>query len=144
VKVFFDTSVLVASLVDRHPHHARAMPVIRRVLDGSDGGSVAAHALAEAYAVLTSLPVAPRIGPEAAQRLVGDNVVGRFDVVALTPREYERLVATLPERGAIGSAVYDALQIECAVKAGAERILTFNVADFSRLAPELTDRFAAP
>lgn len=144
MKVFLDTSVLVASLVDRHPHHARAMPVIRRVLDGSDRGCVAAHALAETYAVLTSLPLTPRIGPESAQRLVSGNVVGRFDVVALTTREYERLVANLPERGAVGGALYDALQIECAVKAGAARIYTFNVSDFARLAPDLSDRIAAP
>ena len=62
MKVLFDTSVLVASLVAKHPHHQRAMAVIERVLKGSDSAVVAAHALVETYSVLTRLPVTPRIG----------------------------------------------------------------------------------
>jgi len=144
VRVFFDTSVLVAAMVDRHPRHARAMPPIRRVLDRRDVGIVSAHSLAETYAVVTSLPLSPRIGPEAAHRLVHENLVGRFEIVALTAREYERLLEALPERGAAGGSVYDALQIQCAVKAGAERIYTFDVSDFSRLAPDWSTRIASP
>ncbi|MFM7143382.1 MAG: PIN domain-containing protein [Alphaproteobacteria bacterium] len=144
MRVFFDTSVLVASMVERHPRHAVAMPKVRRVIEGHDIGIVAAHALAETYAVVTSLPLSPRIGPEAAHRLVLGNVIGRFEVVTLTVREYERLVDMLPEQGATGGAVYDALQIQCAAKAGAERIYTFNVSDFTRLAPDWTARITAP
>ncbi|MGH7819947.1 MAG: type II toxin-antitoxin system VapC family toxin [Candidatus Binatia bacterium] len=144
LKVFFDTSVLVASLVSGHPHHSRAMPLVRRVLLGQDRGCIAAHALAETYAVLTVLPVTPRIGPEAAQKLVADNLVGRFEVVALTAREYETLLDSLPERGAIGGAVYDAVQLACATKANVGRIYTFNVADFTRLDPDQAARITAP
>jgi predicted nucleic acid-binding protein len=31
MKVFFDTSVLVAASVGSHPHHAQALPALRRV-----------------------------------------------------------------------------------------------------------------
>lgn len=144
MKVFADTSVLVASLVRGHPHHARAMSVVRSVLKGRDQGLVAAHGLMETYAVLTTLPVAPRIGPEVAKKLLVENVLPRFRAVALTAREYERVVVSVADDGVAGGAVYDALQLACARKAAAERIYTFNVAHFQRLAPELADRVAAP
>jgi predicted nucleic acid-binding protein len=144
LKVFLDTSVLVASLVRQHPHHARALTVVRRVLDGHDQGCLAAHALAETYAVLTTLPVTPRIAPEAAQKLVMENLTGRFTIVALTAREYERLVGALPEHGATGGAVYDALHLACARKEQVARVYTFNVADFRRLDPEHADLVTAP
>ena len=54
MKVFFDTSVLVASVVGEHPGHARAVGVARRAAAGQDQGYVAARGLAEAYAVLTT------------------------------------------------------------------------------------------
>jgi predicted nucleic acid-binding protein len=142
--VFLDTSVLVASLVKHHPHHARAMPVIREVLKGGDRGHVAAQGLAETYAVLTSLPVAPRIGPEAAAKLLTENVLPRFRAVALTSREYDRVVTSVAAAGVAGGAVYDAIQLECARKSAAERIYTFNLTHFRRLAPALAERISAP
>jgi len=63
--------------------------------------------------------------------------------VSLVDR-HERLVGTLPERGAVGGTVHDAVRIECAGQAGAAGICTFAVAGFARLAPKLSDRIAAP
>lgn len=146
MKLFFDTTVLVASVVREHPHHARALPAIERALKAKNTGYVAAHGLAEMYAVLTKLPITPRIGPEDARRLVTDNVVAHFEVVALTAREYTRFVDTLASRRIVGGATCDALHLACAAKADADRIHTFNVADFRRLAadPGLHARISAP
>lgn len=47
-------------------------------------------------------------------------------------------------RGLGGGKVYDALLIECARISRADRIYTFNLRDFRRLAPDLTDRISAP
>ncbi len=105
---------------------------------------MAAHSLAETYAVLSTLPVTPRIGPEVAAKLVDANVADRFEVIALTAREYLQLVRKLPDRGVMGGATYDALQLACARKSGAERIFTFNVRHFRRLDPELAGRVVAP
>ena len=144
MKIFLDTTVLVAAVVAHHPHHARALSVISGVLSGDDHGHVAAHGLAETYAVLTTLPVTPRIGPEAASKLIGEDIVAHFDVVALTAREYERLIAGLSERSVMGGATYDVIQLECARKAAADRVYTFNVKDFRGLDPELSTRIVAP
>lgn len=144
MKVFFDTSVLVASLIAEHPHHGRAMSVVDGILRGRDDGVVAAHGLAETYAVLTSLPVSPRIAAETARTMMADNILARFEIIALTAREYARLVRTLPEHGAQGGATYDVIHLACARKADAEAIYTFNVMHFRRLAPDLAGLVAAP
>jgi predicted nucleic acid-binding protein len=146
VKLFFDTTVLVASVVRQHPHHERAIPVIERALAKGAEGCVAAHGLAEMYAVLTTLPVQPRVSPDVAHRLVSDNVIAHFTVVALTGREYASLVSSFAERGVRGGATYDAIHLACARKANADRIYTFNVSDFRRLAtdPDLEARISAP
>jgi predicted nucleic acid-binding protein len=144
MRIFLDTSVLVASLVSTHPHHQAAMAVVRRVLSAKDEGTVAAHGVAETYAVLTTLPVSPRIGPEVARRLITDNVVAHFQTIALTSREHERLIDGLAENGIAGGTTYDALQAACAEKAGASRLYTFNVGHFRRVAPHLAKRIVAP
>lgn len=144
MKIFCDTSVLVASVVRAHPHHARALPVVQRVTQRRDRGFVGGHGLAEMYAVLTGLPLSPRIGPGAAGALVLENVVGHFDIVVLTSAEYAALIRKCAQQGVTGGAVYDALLLRCAEKAGAERVFTFNVTDFRRLAPDLADRVVAP
>ena len=137
----FDRSLPWADNVDAQIFFVARLP---RVLAGEDQGFVAAHGLAETYAVLTVLPVTPRIGPEAAAKVIEENIVARFSVIALTAREYGRLVAGLPERGVMGGATHDVVQLACARKADAQRIYTFNVADFRRLDPSLAERVVAP
>ncbi len=62
MRVFLDTSVLVAASESCHPHHAQALPVLRRVARGEDEGCIGVYSIAETYAALTRLPVQPRIG----------------------------------------------------------------------------------
>jgi predicted nucleic acid-binding protein len=144
LRIFLDTSVLVASVVSHHPHHSRATSVVGGVLSGKDEGCVSAHGLAETYAVLTTLPVTPRIGPESAKKVIEDNIIAHFEVVALTARDYARLFPKLVDRGVMGGATYDVIQLACARKASAQRIYTFNVKDFRRLDPELAQHVVAP
>ena len=56
MKIFLDTSVLVAAVLEQHGDHARAFAILERVQQGKDEGVVAAHSLAETYAILTRLP----------------------------------------------------------------------------------------
>jgi len=42
-----------------------------------------------------------------------------------------------------GGILYDALQLRCAEKARCDRIYTFNLSDFVRLAPQLGNRILA-
>jgi predicted nucleic acid-binding protein len=63
MKVFLDTSILVAAFVEGHPYHTQALPWVQRAKRREIQGVIAAHTLAELYAVLTALPVRPRISP---------------------------------------------------------------------------------
>jgi predicted nucleic acid-binding protein len=135
VRVLFDTSVLVAALVESHPSHRPAFAWIRRAKAREFTFLVASHTLAELYAVLSTLPVRPRIPPATAWRLVNENVEATADVIALSAADYSRTLRDLAERGLSGGVIYDALVARAADKAKADRLLTLNPADFLRVWP---------
>ena len=141
---FCDTSVLVAACIRNHPHHPRARPILESVAGGKEVGWISTHSLAEVFSALTSVPLAPRILPAEAQAMIGANIRRHFQVVAVTDRMYARAIEVCAARGLGGSKVYDALLIECAREVSADRIYTFNLSDFRRLAADLSDRITAP
>lgn len=144
MRVFFDTSVLVAAMVEAHPAHSRAAPWLRRAKTGEIEFFIAAHTLAELYAVLTRLPTAPRVSPAAAQRLVDENVASRSQIVALEVADYRALLGRLAKLELAGGAVYDGLIALAAEKAGANRLLTLNLEHFRRVWPEGASILASP
>lgn len=144
MKIVVDTSVLVAGCVRLHPHFTRAYPVLAAAVAKANEFLISAHSLAEVYAVLTNLPVQPRIVPTEARLIIETNIVPHFRRIAVTPKLYESAIARCAGWGLAGGVVYDALLLECARCAGADRIYTFNMRDFQRLAPDLADRIASP
>ncbi|OGW19596.1 MAG: hypothetical protein A2077_00970, partial [Nitrospirae bacterium GWC2_46_6] len=127
------TSVFVAALVKPHPAHARAFPWLRKAKSGEFSLIVSAHTLAELYAVLTTLPVSPRISPDIAWRLIQEDVINIAEITALSAADYKTVIKKLKDDGFSGGIIYDALICATAVKAGAETLLTLNSADFKRL-----------
>jgi predicted nucleic acid-binding protein len=145
MRVFFDTSVLVAASVADHPHHARARPALQRVVSGEDEGFVGAHSIAETYAALTRVPIVPRIHPSEAARIIRDNIVSYCAVVPAELEQYLEALAAVQDRGLPGAKIYDALLLACAARSGVERIYTFNLGDFRELAgPDLIARIGSP
>ncbi len=142
--VFCDTSVLVSACIRQHPHYERARPLLENIAGGHQQGVMSAHSLAEAFSALTSVPVVPRILPSEAMEIISVNIRRHFQIIAITPEMYDRAVEVCAERGIGGGKVYDALLIECARHSRAERIYTFNLGDFRRLAPDLIERVVAP
>jgi predicted nucleic acid-binding protein len=136
MKTLFDTSVLIAALVEGHPFHRRAQPWLDRALGGEFEWVVSAHALAECYAVLTVLPLAPRLSPDTAARLVHDNIASRARIVPLTAADYRATLRNMAEGGLTGGSVYDALHVKAGAKARIRRLLTFKPDDFRRVWPE--------
>jgi predicted nucleic acid-binding protein len=135
MKTLFDTSVIIAALVEYHPMHARAFPWLKQAKSKKFELIVASHTLAELYAVLSTLPVKPRISPAAAWRLIHENIETIGKVVSLTPAEYSGVIKSLSESGLIGGLVYDALIARVAQKTKVERLLTFNSDHFKRAWP---------
>ena len=144
MKVLLDTSVLVAALVEPHPEHLRALPWLTKSKSKSNDLVIAAHTVAEVYAVLSTLPVSPRISPGLAWRLIHESIEPNVSIVSLTSSEYIATVKRLSDLGLSGGVVYDALIVKAAQKSGADRIVTFNMNDFKRIWPEGTGRIVAP
>ena len=103
------------------------------------------HSIAETYAALTRLPVRPRIHPAEAVRIISDNMLAHFELVPLGKNDYLAALNTVSAGGWLGAKIYDALLLNCAGRCPAERIYTFNVADFRQLAPaSLQSKICAP
>jgi predicted nucleic acid-binding protein len=135
MKIFFDTSILIAATVSKHPAHSRAFPWLSRARNGTFAWGIAAHSLAEMYAIFTTLPVKPRISPRLAHRIIQENIESSAKVMSLTPHEYARVLAVLSEHELAGGIIYDALIFQAALKFRADQLLTLNQRDFQRLAP---------
>ena len=144
MKVLLDTSVLVAAMVEAHPHHSRALPWIQRAGRHEIAAVVASHSLAELYAILTSLPVRPRIPPSTAWRLIQQNVLDTLTVVSLSDDDYRAVLKHLSTTGIIGGATYDALIAHAAAKAQVDHLVTFNAQDFHRVYPHLSGKIIEP
>lgn len=144
MKALLDTSVLVAALVKPHPEHQRALPWLTRAKSKSSELVISSHTIAELYAVLSTLPVSPRISPGLAWRLIHESIEPHVSIVSLTSSEYLAVVKHQSDLGLFGGAVYDALIAKAAQKSGADRIVTFNVDDFRRVWPEGASRIVAP
>lgn len=144
MRILLDTSILVAAMVEAHPAHEKGWAWLKRVVDGTDQGLVAAHTLAELYAVLTTLPVYPSISPADAKQLIQHNVVERLDIVSLSDHDYVQVIEHLATQGIVGGATYDALILRAAANARVDLVVTLNVKDFERIYPELADKIVAP
>jgi len=144
MKILFDTSVLVAAMVEPHPMHSHAFPWLVRAKSEEIDMAVATHTLAELYAVLTTLPLIPRITPAAARRLIHDNVEITARVISLSSHDYVSVIKNLSDSGLSGGIIYDALIIKAAQKANVKNILTLNPNDFKKVWPEGESRFVVP
>jgi predicted nucleic acid-binding protein len=68
--VLFDTSVLVSYCVASHPHRARALDVIAKSMQSGIECCIALHSLAETFAVLSALPLKPRLSADQVLLLI--------------------------------------------------------------------------
>jgi predicted nucleic acid-binding protein len=137
---FFDTTVLVAAMLEDERHHEACA----HALEEANEGFASVHSLAECYATLTGGRLGVQLSPTDAASLVRHNVHDRLSLVGLTAREYLKLLGGAGPAGARGGAIYDFLLLTCARKARAERIYTLNHRHFSALAPDLARRIVSP
>jgi len=134
-KACFDTSALVAALLQQHPYHAQAFPRLLAVHSGNLHGVLTTHGLAELFATLTALPLKPRLPPADAQRMIQQSVLAHFKIVPLTAKHYAEALALTVQQGLSSGAIYDALHLVGARAAGCDELLTFNLRHFHPLAP---------
>ena len=136
MKILFDTSVIIAALVESHPMHQRAFPWLKQSKKNEFELIIAGHTMAELYAVLSTLPTKPRISPAVAWRLIHENIEAIAKIVSLSAAEYSSVIKKASERGLIGGITYDALIAKVAEKSKVEQLLTLNPNHFKRVWPE--------
>ena len=137
IRYLCDTSFLVALLCAWHEHHARTRAEIERRARADEQLILAAHSLAETYAVLTRLPAPNRLRAADAIALLEANWSGT-PVVHLTASETWDALHEAKRHEVIGGQMYDALIAVSAMKAGASTIVTWNVRDFAAFSPEIS------
>lgn len=139
-----DTLVIIAALVESHPMHQRAFPWLKQAKEKKIELIVASHTLAELSAVLSTLPLKPRISPSAAWRLIKEDIETIGKVVSLSPAESSSTIKSLSEMGLFGGIIYDALIVKVAQKAKVERLLTLNIDHFRRVWQGGENKIIAP
>ena len=138
---FFDTTVLVASSIQNHPHYPESSACLSRLRE--TGGACAAHTLAESYNTLTRTSKGYGLPPLAAAAIVKE-AREWFTLLSLTPDETLSTIHAIAERGLPGALVYDALILACARKIDARHIYTNNLKHFRQVAPDLASRIVEP
>lgn len=134
MKCFFDTSVLVAAVLEEHQHHERSLAAFSNATRST--ACCATHNLAEVYATLTRYPGKERLSAEQAL-LALDAIDERLTIVALDGKDYRSALQQCAANGILGATVYDGLIAACALKAKADVLYTWNTRDFSRLGAQV-------
>jgi predicted nucleic acid-binding protein len=143
VKLLFDTSVLVASMLVKHPHHTACLPYLEKVKTGEIKGIIVTHTLAELFSVISAFPSQPRFSPQITQRLIKENLQD-FEVIYLTKDDYYQVIENMVNLGFTGGAIYDSLIAHCAVKMKVDKILTLNAKHFIRLGDTIANLVETP
>ena len=138
---FFDSSVLVPALLPDHQHHARSFAAFAAASPRI--AACAAHSLAEVYATLTRYPGKQRLSAEYVALLVQE-IERRLTLVWLDSDEYRAAIHRIARMGIVGGAVYDGLVAECALKAGADHLYTWNARHFNLLGTEIQKLVTTP
>jgi predicted nucleic acid-binding protein len=144
MNILFDTSVLVAAMIESHPLHELSLPYLQKVKNSTHTGLISAHSIAELYSILTSLPVQPRISPVLARKLIEMNILNLFEIIPLSVQDYISVIEHLSDSGTSGGVIYDALILKAALTSNADKILTLNKKDFYRIYPDLADKIISP
>lgn len=143
MRVLFDTSVVVPALVGSHPRHARSLAWLAAVSRGKAEGVMSWHGMAEAWAVLTRLPLQPAISAATA-RLLLERVERAVSLRGPDRKIYQGALERCVSLGLRSGAVFDAIHMVTAEAASAEVLLTWNVQDFLKLGTSARVQIVTP
>jgi predicted nucleic acid-binding protein len=141
MKFFFDTSVLLPCFFEDHVHHEASLGAFLKA--DNKQGCCGAHSLAEFYATATRFPGKHRLNGEQVMLFL-ENVRERLTIVSLTADEYYGALKEAAAAEIVGGTIYDALLGQCAMKAEAECIYTWNLKHFRQFSPDIVKRLRTP
>ena len=127
---------MIAAVSSWHEHHDRTSVEIERRKSSHEHLVLAAHSLAETYAVLTRLPAPYRLRSADAIALIEQNWKDT-PVVHLTGAEMWSALHEAQRRTMVGGQMYDVLIAVAALKAEASTIITWNVRHYEAFVPSI-------
>jgi predicted nucleic acid-binding protein len=132
--VFFDTSVLLAGLLDLGAPSEGAQRIMDAVAAGKLGRPRTAwHCCLEFYAVSTRLPEELRLTPAQAGQLLASEIRQRMEVVGLAQGRWDEFWARAQTERVAGGRIYDAHIAEVALQHKARIVVTDNSRHFASL-----------
>ncbi len=140
MKIFFDSSVLIAAFVESHPKHKSALSFLVKAKNREFKLFVSAHTILEVYSVLTSAPFRPKITSVIAKKLIENNINAIAKIIYLSYEDYFKIIEKMCASDFKGGIVYDAIIVECALNSKVDEILTLNPIDFLRLTNDTSIR----
>jgi len=126
MKVAVDSSVLVAALDVQQDHHEQCFDL----LDLPDV-CMLSHAVSECFSSLTGGRLSRRVSANVVTQALAVSILPVIKSCVLDAEEIVKALETAERRGVRGGAVYDFLHLVSAKKAGAERLYTLDVSDFT-------------
>ena len=73
-----------------------------------------------------------------------DDIRRRLTIVTLDEEDYCSAITSAAAQGVIGGTIYDALLAQCALKANAKTIYTWDLNHFRLLGPDVARRIQTP
>lgn len=122
--------MLVATFYGEHENHERSFNLFS--VQQKSTACTAAHCLTEVYSVVTRMPGRNRASPDEAMLFL-QGARERLSLVTLDDAEYFDILEGAAVAGISGGTIYDAVIAECALKAKAEHLYTWNIKHFVRL-----------
>lgn len=145
MKIFLDTSVMVAASIRQHPHFSRADKILRRCVDGLDDAIIHAHSLLEFHSAVTQLPRGMAVPPSAVETLLKEGILPFVRCVALSAREIQQVQKRAGHLGLTGGIIYDLYHLAVAEREKVARLYTFNAGHFQQLTPpDFSARIVSP
>ncbi len=144
MRVLFDSSVLVPALVESHPDHEEALRALQDARDGAVQGFATTHAMAETWGSVTGLRLDPPLRGSEVLASIRELLLGTIEAVPLSEEDYLAALESVSGLGLGSGVIFDALHIQAARRVKADLILTYDLRDFLRVAPDLADRIRRP
>ncbi|MFU8847208.1 MAG: hypothetical protein ACNA77_00625 [Opitutales bacterium] len=105
---FFDTSILIAGMIDFGEPSQAPMQILDAVAEKSIREAATAwHCCLEFYSVATRLPEEYRLSPEIAREFVIDEIIGRLGIRTLDAAQRKNFLTDLVRLSIRGGRIYD-------------------------------------
>jgi predicted nucleic acid-binding protein len=129
---YFDTSILLPIVINRHENNQAARELLRSCLKNGQEIFTVLHTYGEMYNHLTRNVTPFQLSPTQAQHVLLE-LLPQVVNFRSYPRAYHAAIQRCVKTDLRRAVVYDAIHLEAAIEGGADILYTDNTKDFNRL-----------